>query len=111
MEGSILWDNVLVAEGSVLRNCIIGAGSSIGSNNILESCVIGDGITIEKDSVKAVIGAVAVIVFLLSAMTIMMKHIDDYEIKQAVQEELSGFKSEVKGECIQEMNTMLQNLK
>ena len=45
--GDIIWNGVHISANCFLKNCIIGANSSIETGNILDNCVIGDNITIE----------------------------------------------------------------
>lgn len=43
IEGAVLWEDVRVGDGAVLRNCIIGSGAQVGVGaHVSENCVIGD---------------------------------------------------------------------
>lgn len=53
-------------------------------------------ITIDKDSMRAFIMAIISVIILISVMTIIVKKVDDYEIEQAIQKELCGFREETK---------------
>ena len=51
IEGTVLWDRSQVAEGTVLRNCVVGSCSCIESScHILEDCVLGDNVTVGEGS-------------------------------------------------------------
>ena len=51
IEGAVLWEESLVAEETVLRNCVVGSRGCIeNSCHILEDCVIGDNVTVGRGS-------------------------------------------------------------
>jgi mannose-1-phosphate guanylyltransferase len=51
MEGVVLWEGTQVGEQTVLRNCVIGSCTHIGSScQILDDCVLGDDVTVDKES-------------------------------------------------------------
>ncbi len=47
VEGAVLWDGVRAGPGAVLRDCLVGSGSTLESGSeVTERCVLGDGVTI-----------------------------------------------------------------
>lgn len=55
VEGSVLWDDNLVGEGAMLRNCVLGHGNRIGPKAVItdgtvisDSCVIGEENRLER---------------------------------------------------------------
>jgi len=57
IEKAVVWGGSKVAENSVLKNCIVGAGNSIEKDCFIpEECVLGDNVTIGKGS-KLIQGA------------------------------------------------------
>jgi mannose-1-phosphate guanylyltransferase len=51
LEGAILWADNQIAEGAVLRSCVIGRGNQIGAKvHILDGAIIGDNCMIEAEN-------------------------------------------------------------
>ena len=51
IEGAVLWEDNVVAEGALLRACIIGRGNHIGANvHIADGTVISDGCVVGADN-------------------------------------------------------------
>ncbi len=50
IQGCILMDGVVVAEGAKLENCVLCSGASVGERSTLKDCDVGPGYAVEPDS-------------------------------------------------------------
>lgn len=51
IEDSVLWDDNRIAEGAVLRSCVVGRGNQIGPKvHLLDGAIIGDGCEIGAEN-------------------------------------------------------------
>ena len=51
IEGAVVWGGSQIAEGSVLKDCVVGSCACVGSNcRIPEECVLGDNVTVPGGS-------------------------------------------------------------
>ncbi|MEW6142353.1 MAG: NDP-sugar synthase [Chloroflexota bacterium] len=51
IDQAVLWDNVTVEDGAVLRHCVICSNTTIGTGvKMLDGCLVGENVTVKKDS-------------------------------------------------------------
>lgn len=51
VEAAVLWENVKVGKGALLRNCVVAANCRIGEETqVLDNCVLGDNVVVGKNN-------------------------------------------------------------
>jgi mannose-1-phosphate guanylyltransferase len=51
IEGSVLWDDNVIADGAALRSCMIGYGNQIGTNaHLADGTIVSDGCVIGAEN-------------------------------------------------------------